>query len=57
MKRAIAKKHTLFGMKLELTTVVGCEMRPTYTSKDFKKHIVRDFLKKNLDWCFHMNNT
>ena len=34
MKRAIAKKYTLLGMKLKLALVIWAEMRPSSTPKN-----------------------
>jgi hypothetical protein len=54
VKRTIPKKDTLFGAKLKLATVIGPEMRPTSTAKNFEKGVVREFIEQQFKWCLHM---
>ena len=57
MKRAIAKKNTLLGTKLELTLVIWTEMGPASTPKHLEKGVVRLFIKENFNGSLHIQNT
>ena len=56
MLRTIPKKNTLFRAKLKFAMVVWMKVRPTRTTKHFEERIVRNFLKKELKWCFHLED-
>ena len=43
VKRAIPKKYTKFGPKLELVLIIRTKMRPAGTHEHLKKGIVRSF--------------
>ena len=57
MKRAITKKNTLLGTKLELTLVIWTEMGPASTPKHLEKGVVRLFIKENFNGSLHIQNT
>jgi hypothetical protein len=54
---AISKKHTFFRTKLEFALIVRACMRPTSTTKDFKKSVVRRFIEELFNRCFHIEYT
>ena len=54
MKRAITKKNTLLGTKLELTLVIWTEMGPSSTPKHLEKGVVRLFIKENFNGSLHV---
>ena len=57
MKRAITKKYTLLGTKLELALVIWTEMGPASTPKHLEKGVVRLFIKENFNGSLHIQNT
>ena len=57
MKRAITKKNTLLGTKLELTLIIWTEMGPSSTPKHLEKGVVRLFIKENFNGRLHIQNT
>ena len=56
MKRAITKKNTLLGTKLELTLVIWTEMGPASTPKHLEEGVVWLFIKKNFNGSLHVQN-
>jgi hypothetical protein len=52
VKRAIAKKNTLFGAESKFAFIIGAKIRPTSTTKSAKSIIVRfgfeEFLHRGL---------
>ena len=57
MERAIAKKDTLLGTKLELALVIWMDMGPASTPKHLEKGVVRLFIKENFNGSLHVQNT
>ena len=56
MKRAIAKKDTLFGSKLELALVIWTKMRPASTPKNLEEGVIRLYIKENFNGSLHVQN-
>ena len=46
VKRAIPKKYTKFGPKLELALIIRTKMRPACTTKNFEKSIIWNLIKQ-----------
>ena len=46
VKRAIPKKYTKFGPKLELVLIIRTKMRPACTTKNFEKSIIWNLIKQ-----------
>ena len=57
MKRAIAKKDTLFGSKLHLAFVIWTEVWLASTPKNLEKGVFRLFIKANINGSLHVQNT
>jgi hypothetical protein len=55
--RAIAKKNTLFRMKLKFVLIVWTNMRLTSTTKNLEKSVIRGQLEKLLNRSFHAKHT
>jgi hypothetical protein len=56
MNIAIAKKHALFRMKLELVGIKETKIWPTCTTKGVKDMIIWFLLKKALEWRRELEN-
>jgi hypothetical protein len=46
VERVIPKEYALLRAKLKLAAIVRMSMRPTRTTENFEKCVVRNFLKK-----------
>ena len=46
VKRAIPKKYTKFGPKLELVLIIRTKMRPACTTKNLEKIIIWNLIKQ-----------
>jgi hypothetical protein len=57
MLRAIAKEDTLLRTKFKFALIVRASVRPTSTTKDFKKSVVRRFMEQLFDGSFHFEET
>jgi hypothetical protein len=55
--RAIAKEDTLLRMKFKFVLIVRASVRPTSTTKDFKKSVVRRFIEQLFDGSLHFEET
>jgi hypothetical protein len=53
MLRAIAKEDTLLRMKFKFALIVRTSVRPTSTTKDFKKSVVREFIEQLFDMSLY----
>ena len=52
VKRAIPKKYTKFGPKLELVLIIRTKMRPACTTKNFEKSIIWNLIKQSSSGVF-----
>ena len=53
VQRTVPKEDTFFRTKLKLTIIVRTEMRPTRTTEDFEKSVVRSLMKQEFKRSFH----
>jgi hypothetical protein len=56
VKRAIAKKNTLFGAESKFAFIIGAKVRPTSTTKSAKSIIIRSDVQKTFSWRFKIKD-
>jgi hypothetical protein len=54
VKSTITEEDTLLRTKFKLSIIVWPKVRPTRTTKNFKEHIIREFLEQELKGCLHI---
>jgi hypothetical protein len=54
MNGTIPKEDTFLGTKLKLAIIIGAEMRPTGTPKNFKKGVIWNLTKQEFKQSFHV---
>jgi hypothetical protein len=57
MDGTITKKNALLRMKLKLALIIRMEVRPTCTTKNFEKSVIRHLFKETLKRSFHISDT
>jgi hypothetical protein len=57
MERTIPKKDALLRPKLQLTTIIRTQVRPTSTTKHLEEGVVRELIQQEFKRRFHVEET